>query len=64
MEEETDVTLDKTFEANREGDIPVSVADVEKANQYLNYKTNYGISEMCRDSWNYYKEQTENKVFE
>lgn len=64
MEEETDETLEKTFEANREGDIPVSVADVEKANQYLNYKTNYGIKEMCRDSWNYYKEQTEHKVFE
>lgn len=32
IEEETDVTLNKTFEANREGDIPVSVENVEKAN--------------------------------
>lgn len=38
----------------RPGDLPVSIADISKANEILNYKPVYTLEDMCRDSWLYY----------
>lgn len=38
----------------REGDIAEAYADVDKADQELGFKSQYGIDEMVRDSYNFY----------
>ena len=37
----------------REGDIPVCYSDASKAEKELGWKAEFGIEEMCRDSWNW-----------
>ena len=37
----------------RAGDIAECYADPAKAYQELGWKAEYGIDEMCRDSWNF-----------
>ena len=39
----------------RAGDVATVTADPEKANEMLNWSAKYGIEEMCRDSWNWQK---------
>jgi UDP-glucose 4-epimerase len=39
----------------RPGDIAICYADPEKAKKELNWKAEKGIEEMCRDSWNWQK---------
>jgi UDP-glucose 4-epimerase len=39
----------------RPGDIATCYADPEKAKKELNWKAEKGIEEMCRDSWNWQK---------
>ena len=39
----------------RAGDVATVTADPEKANEKLNWSAKYGIEEMCRDSWNWQK---------
>ncbi len=39
----------------RPGDVTVLTADPEKANEKLNWKALRGLDEMCRDSWNWQK---------
>lgn len=41
--------------ARRPGDAPVSYSDPSKAYEEMGWKTRYGIEEMCRDSWNWQK---------
>lgn len=38
---------------NREGDIAECYADTLKAEEYLGFKTEFEIDEMCLDSWNF-----------
>ena len=37
----------------RLGDIATCYANPKKAYEELGWKANFGIDEMCRDSWNY-----------
>ena len=39
----------------RPGDIDISYASVEKAKKLLNWEAKYNIEDMCRDSWNWQK---------
>lgn len=39
----------------RPGDIATSYADPKKANEVLNWSTHYDLFDMCRDSWNWQK---------
>ena len=39
----------------RPGDVAIVTADPEKANKELNWTANLGLEEMCRDSWNWQK---------
>jgi len=41
------------FGPRREGDLPAFWADTSKAAQELGWSTQYGIEEICRDSWNW-----------
>ena len=41
--------------SRRPGDIATSYADPSKAEKELNFKVKIGIEEMCRDSWNWQK---------
>jgi len=40
----------------RDGDVSFLVADASKALIYLNWKTKYNLEDMCRDGWNWYKQ--------
>ena len=37
----------------RPGDAATSLANPKKANDELDWKTKYGIEEMCKDTWNW-----------
>ncbi len=43
------------IQARREGDVPAVYSDPTKAGNELGWKAKYGIEEMCRDSWNWQK---------
>lgn len=43
--------------SRREGDLACCYADAQKAEKYLNWKAEKTIEDMCRDSWNFVKEQ-------
>lgn len=45
----------KNILGNRVGDIPISYADVTKANRLLEWQVRYTLEDMCRDSWRYYQ---------
>ncbi len=45
----------KNILGNRIGDIPISYADVTKANRLLDWNVRYTLEDMCRDSWRYYQ---------
>ena len=47
------LTLPYAFQPRRAGDIPVMYADAGKAFRELGWQAQYGIEEMCRDSWNW-----------
>ena len=43
------------IEGRRPGDIGICYSDPSKAMRELNWKAEYGLEEMCRDSWNWEK---------
>lgn len=43
------------FGQRRKGDLAISYADVQKAAHQLHFKAAYTLSDMCRNSWNWYK---------
>ena len=45
----------------REGDIAVSIAEVQKAKVFLGWKAKYRIEDMCEDSWRWYQRISEFK---
>ena len=47
--------LERTILPRRAGDIAVNYADPSKAERELGWKAVYGIDEMCRDAWNWQK---------
>lgn len=53
------VKINYSFKDRRPGDIPVCYADPSKAEKELNWKAEKGIFEMCRDAWNWQKNNPE-----
>ena len=48
--------------ARRAGDVAVCYADPAKANRELGWQANYGIQEMCADSWRFASAQQESET--
>ena len=55
FEEVNGVKIPHQMMPRRPGDIAVCFADPAKANKELNWSTQFGIKDMCRDSWNWQK---------
>lgn len=51
FEEATGITIPYEFKPRRDGDIPVNYSNADKAYRELGWKAQYGIREMCEDSW-------------
>lgn len=51
FEEASGVKIPYVIRERRPGDIAVSYCSPAKAQQYLGFKAQYGIKEMCEDSW-------------
>ena len=49
------VSIPYVIDARRAGDIATCYSDPRKALDVLGWKAEYGIEEMCRDSWNWQK---------
>ena len=46
------------IEGRRAGDIGVCYSDPSKAMRELDWKAEYGLEEMCRDSWNWERQHS------
>ncbi|MBR1444407.1 MAG: UDP-glucose 4-epimerase GalE [Firmicutes bacterium] len=55
FEKASGVTIPFVIKPRRAGDVAVCYSDPSKAEKELNWKAEYGIFEMCRDSWNWQK---------
>lgn len=53
FEKATDRKVPFSIKPRRAGDIAVCYSSPEKASKELGWKAQYGIEEMCRDSWNW-----------
>ena len=51
FEAATGITIPFEFKPKRAGDIPVNYSNADKAWKELGWKAQYGIKEMCEDSW-------------
>lgn len=51
FKEATGVEIPYSIKERRAGDIPTNYANAEKAYRELGWKAQYGIKEMCEDSW-------------
>ena len=51
FEEATGVKIPYAIKPRRAGDIATCYASAEKAEKELGWKAEYGIKEMCQDSW-------------
>ena len=51
FEKATGKKIPYSIKPRREGDIPENFANADKANRELGWKAQYGILEMCQDSW-------------
>ena len=49
------ITLPYEIQARRQGDITAMYSDPSKAERELGWKARYGLEEMCRDAWNWQK---------
>lgn len=55
FEKETGVKVNYKVVDRRPGDVAICYADPQKAYTELGWKAEYGLAEMCKDSWNYIK---------
>ncbi len=55
FEKASGVTIPYVIDPRRPGDIAMCYSAPDKALRELNWKAEYGIGEMCRDSWNWQK---------
>ena len=53
FEEATGMAVPYVIDSRRPGDIAACWSDPAKANRELGWRAEYGIVEMCRDSWNW-----------
>ncbi len=59
FEEANGLKINYVFKGRRAGDIPSCYADPAKAEKELGWKAQYGIREMCEDSWRWQKNNPE-----
>lgn len=59
FEEVNSVSVPFEIAPRRAGDAAICYADASKAENELNWKTERGIEEMCRDAWNWQKKNPE-----
>ena len=57
FEKVNDVKINYEIVDRRPGDVPSLYADISFAKEKLEWKAQFGIDDMCRDSWNF---QTKN----
>jgi UDP-glucose 4-epimerase len=55
FERVNDLKVPHVFAARRAGDLPAFYANADKAKQVLGWSAEYTIDDMCRDSWNWQK---------
>ncbi len=55
FEEANDLKINYVFKERRPGDVPACYADPSKAQKELGWTARRGIKEMCRDAWNWQK---------
>ena len=55
FEQANDMKINYTIGARRAGDLPVCYANADKARDILGWQTEKDIYDMCRDSWNWQK---------
>lgn len=55
FEKVNNIKVPYVIKPRRPGDIATCYCDPSKANKELRWKAQYGIEEMCRDSWNWQK---------
>ncbi len=53
------VKINRVMAPRRPGDIAVCYAGTEKAEKLLSWKAQFGIDDMCRDTWNFIKNYKE-----
>lgn len=59
FEEATGVKIPYSIKPRRAGDIPKNYSNAEKAYKELGWKAQYGIREMCEDSWRWQSQNPE-----
>jgi len=59
FERATGIKIPYKVAPRRAGDIAVCYSNADKAKKELGWEANYGILEMCRDSWNWQKSNPE-----
>ncbi len=59
FEKVTGVKIPYQIKPRREGDIATCYADASKAYKELGWKAELGIDDMCRDAWNWQKNNPE-----
>ena len=55
FEKANDIKISYKIAPRRSGDVATVYADTKKAETELGFIAEYGIEDMCRDSWNFYK---------
>ncbi|MEA5093480.1 MAG: UDP-glucose 4-epimerase GalE [Sedimentibacter saalensis] len=55
FEKANNIKINYNIAPRRTGDVATVYADTKKAEVELDFKAKYGIEEMCRDSWNFYR---------
>lgn len=56
FEEGNDVVVPYQIAARRQGDLPICYADTSKSTELLGWKAEKSLIDMCRDTWNWQKQ--------
>ena len=64
FEKASGITVPYSVKPRRSGDIACCYSDPSKAERELGWKAQYGLEEMCRDSWNWQRQNPEGYVKE
>lgn len=64
FEQQSGVPIPYQFGPRRAGDLAEYYADASKAERELNWRAEYSLADMCRDSWNFIQKQSPNTTGE
>ena len=62
MKKATGIQIPYEIKPRRAGDIATCYSDASKAKRELGWEAEYGILEMCRDSWNWQKKRIQTAI--